>query len=142
TQARRIDATISPERTFADLCTCFGLLAMVIACVGLYGTMAYTVARRTGEIGIRVALGAQRRRVIWMVMRQVLALSCAGLAIGLAVAWETAHLVASFLFDVKPNDPVAMSISAAVLACAAIAAGFAPAWRASRIDPMVALRHE
>jgi predicted permease len=142
TQAREIDGTIAPERTFADLCTCFGILALLIACVGLYGTMAYAVARRTGEIGIRVALGAQRRRVIWMVLREVLALSAVGLAVGLSVAWGTAHFVASFLFGVKPNDPVAFALSAAVLMVCAIAAGYAPAWRASRIDPMVALRHE
>jgi ABC-type antimicrobial peptide transport system permease subunit len=142
TQAQRIDRTISQERTFADLCTCFGLLALGIAWVGLYGTMAYAVARRTSEIGIRVALGAQRGRVIWMVLREVLALSGAGLAIGLGVAWWTSHFVASFLFGVKPNDPAAISVSVAVLAFAALAAGYAPAWRASRIDPMVALRHE
>jgi len=142
TQAQRIDRTISQERTFADLCTCFGLLALGIAWVGLYGTMAYAVARRASEIGIRVALGAQRGRVIWMVLREVLALSGAGLAIGLGVAWWTSHFVASFLFGVKPNDPAAISVSVAVLAFAALAAGYAPAWRASRIDPMVALRHE
>jgi len=142
TEAREIEGTISAERTFADLCTCFGVLALVIACVGLYGTMAYAVARRTGEIGIRVALGAQRRRVIWMVLREVMALSAAGLAIGLAAAWGTSHFVALFLFGVKPNDPVAFALSAAVLIVCAFAAGYAPAWRASRIDPMVALRHE
>jgi ABC-type antimicrobial peptide transport system permease subunit len=142
TQVRQIDATIAPERTFADLCTCFGFLALVIACVGLYGTMAYAVARRTSEIGIRVALGARRGTVLWMVLREVLALSAVGLAIGLGIAWETTHFVASFLFGVKPTDPVAMAASVVVLALAALAAGYAPAWRASRIDPMVALRHE
>jgi ABC-type antimicrobial peptide transport system permease subunit len=142
TQQQRIEQTISQERTFADLCTCFGILALLIACVGLYGTMAYAVARRTGEIGIRVALGAQRRRVIWIVLREVLALSAAGLAIGSAIAWGTAHFVASFLFGVKPNDPVAFALSAAVLMVCALAAGYTPAWRASCIDPMVALRHE
>jgi macrolide transport system ATP-binding/permease protein len=142
TQQERIEQTISQERTFADLCTCFGILALLISCVGLYGTMAYAVARRTSEIGIRVALGAQRRRVIWMVLREVLALSVAGLAMGLTVAWGTAHFVASFLFGVKPNDPVAFALSAAVLMVCALAAGYAPAWQASRIDPMVALRHE
>ncbi len=142
TQVRYIDATIAPERTFADLCTCFGLLALLIACVGLYGTMAYAVARRTSEIGIRIALGAQRGTVIWMVQREVLALSLIGLAIGLGVAWEMAQLVASFLFGVRPNDVVVFGLSAAILITCAMAAGYVPAWRASRIDPMQALRNE
>ncbi len=142
TQMRYIDATIAPERTFADLCTCFGLLALLIACVGLYGTMAYTVARRTNEIGIRIALGAQRGTVIWMVQREVLALSLVGLAIGLGVAWETARFVASFLFGIRPHDLAVFGLSAIVLVTCALVAGYAPAWRASRIDPMEALRNE
>ncbi|HWD97951.1 MAG TPA: FtsX-like permease family protein, partial [Bryobacteraceae bacterium] len=142
TQTRRIDSTIAPERAFADLCTCFGVLALLIACVGLYGTMAYSVARRTNEIGIRIALGAERRRVIWMVLREVFALSIAGLAIGFGVALETARFVASFLFGVRPADPFSFGLSAAILITCALAAGYAPAWRASRIDPMQALRHE
>jgi predicted permease len=142
TQKRRIDLTIAPERAFADLCTCFGVLALLIACVGLYGTMAYSVARRTNEIGIRLALGAERRRVIRMVLREVFALSMVGVTIGLAVALETARLLASFLYGVRPTDPFSFGISVAVLLTCALAAGYAPAWRASRIDPMHALRHE
>ena len=86
TQAQRIDQTISQQRTFADLGTCFAALALLIACVGLYGAMAYTVARRTGEIGIRMALGAQRPGIIWMVLREVLALAAAGLLLGYGAA--------------------------------------------------------
>ncbi len=142
TQAAQIDQTISQERTFAELCTCFAILALTIACVGLYGTMAYAVARRTHEIGIRMALGAERRKIVWMVMREVLALAAVGLGIGMAAAWGTTHFVASILFGVKPNDPVAISISIAVLVAAAIMAAFTPASRASRIDPTSALRHE
>jgi predicted permease len=142
TQSRLIDQTISQPRTFANLCTCFAVLALVIACVGLYGTMAYAVARRTGEIGIRMALGAEGRNIIWMVLREVLALAAAGLVIGLAAAWETTHFIASFLFGTKPNDPLAISVSVVILAAAGLAAGYTPAWRASRIDPMTALRHE
>jgi macrolide transport system ATP-binding/permease protein len=142
TQSGVIDETIKQERAFADLCTCFAGLALIIACVGLYGTMAYAVARRTGEIGIRMALGAQRGRVVWMVVREVLVLAAVGLTIGLFTAWETAHFVASFLWGMKPNDPVSMGASVALLVAAALVAGYAPAWRASRIDPMVALRHE
>jgi predicted permease len=142
TQAATIDQGISQERAFADLCTCFAALALAIACVGLYGTMAYTVARRTSEIGIRMALGAERRRIIWMVLREVLALAAVGLAIGLIAAWQAGHLVKSFLFGIGPGDPLALGVSVGVLACSALLAGYAPAWRASRIDPMAALRHE
>jgi macrolide transport system ATP-binding/permease protein len=142
TQAAQIDQTIAQQRTFADLCACFAVLALVIACVGLYGTMAYAVARRTSEIGIRVALGAERGRIVWMMLRQVLALAVVGLAIGLVTAWETAHFVASFLFGVKAEDPVAIWGSAAVLLSATLIAGYGPARRAARVDPMVALRNE
>ena len=142
TQAARIDQTISQERTFAYLCACFAVLALVIACVGLYGTMAYAVARRTNEIGIRMALGAERRRIVWMVLREVFALGAAGLAIGLIVAQATSRFVGSFLFGVKPNDPRSTVASVIVLLSVAFLAGYIPAWKASRIDPMAALRHE
>jgi predicted permease len=142
TQVRYIDSTIAPERTFADLSTGFGILALIIACVGLYGTMAYSVARRTNEIGVRIALGAQRIAVIWIVQREVLTLSFIGIAIGLSVAWEMARFVASFLFGVSPDDVLVFSLSAIVLVICAIFAGYAPALRASRIDPMHALRNE
>jgi len=142
TQAARIDQTISQERTFAYLCACFAVLALVIACVGLYGTMAYAVARRTNEIGIRMALGAERRRIVWMVLREVLTLGAAGLAIGLIVAQATSRFVGSFLFGIKPNDPRSTVASVIVLLSVAFLAGYVPAWKASRIDPMAALRHE
>src|SRR5262249_30282285 len=105
TQAAEIDQAINPEITFAKLCTGFAILALVIACVGLYGTMAYAVARRTGEIGIRMALGAQRGAVVWMVLREVFALAAAGLAIGAPAALGASRFVESFLFAMKPNDP-------------------------------------
>jgi macrolide transport system ATP-binding/permease protein len=142
TQAGQIDGTIVQERTFAELCTCFGALALIMSCVGLYGTMAYAVSRRTSEIGIRMALGAERRRIIWMVLRQVLLLGAAGLAVGLAAVWETTQFLKSFLFGLQPNDPLTLSFAVAILAACAVLAGYAPAWRASHIDPMVALRHE
>jgi macrolide transport system ATP-binding/permease protein len=142
TQARQIDETIVQERTFADLCTCFGILALVMACVGLYGTMAYSVARRTSEIGIRMALGAARRRIVWMVLREVLLVSGVGLAVGSIAVWQTTQFLKSFLFGLKPNDPLTLGAAAAVLIASAIAAGYVPARRASRIDPMKALRQE
>ncbi len=127
---------------FAELCTAFAILALAIACVGLYGTISYNVARRTGEIGVRMALGAQRRGVVQMILRQVFVLAALGLAIGVPVALGASKLVASFLFGLKPKDPLAFAAAVAILLGAAILAGYAPARRASRIDPMVALRHE
>jgi len=142
TQAAEIDQTINQEITFAKLCTGFAILALVIACVGLYGTMAYTVARRTGEIGIRMALGAQRGAVVRMVLREVFTLTAAGLAMGVPTALGASKFVRSFLFGMKPNDPRALTLAVAILLTAALLAGYIPARRASRIDPMIALRHE
>ena len=141
-QSARIDQTINQEIAFARLCTAFALLALVIACVGLYGTMSYNVARRTGEIGIRMALGAQRGRVLRMVLREVVLLAAVGLAIGVPTALAASKLVESFLFGMKPNDPLALIGSVVTLLSAAILAGYLPARHASRIDPMIALRHD
>jgi len=142
TQVAQIDREIVPETLFARLCSGFAILALAIACVGLYGTTSYAVARRTSEIGIRMALGAQRGTVVWMVLRDVLLLAVAGLAISLPAAFGASKLVASLLFGVKPGDPAAMALAAAILLAAAVAAGYLPAWKASRIDPMTAVRHE
>jgi macrolide transport system ATP-binding/permease protein len=142
TQAAQIDQTMNQEIIFARLCTGFAVLALIIACVGLYGTMAYTVARRTGEIGIRMALGAQRGAVVWMVLREVLVLAAVGLAIGVPSALGASRLVESFLFEVKPNSPATLVFAAASLLSAVLLAGYAPARKASRIDPMTAVRHE
>jgi predicted permease len=142
TQAAEIDRTISRELTFAKLCTAFAVLALLTACVGLYGTMSYGVARQVGEIGIRMALGAQRGAVEWMVLRRVLLLAAVGLAIGVPAALIASQLVKSFLFETQPNDPGTLALAGVVLLSAAILAGLAPARRASRIDPLAALRHE
>jgi macrolide transport system ATP-binding/permease protein len=142
TQAAEIDRTISREVTFAKLCTGFAVLALLIACVGLYGTMSYNVARQVGEIGTRMALGAQRGTVVWMVLRRVLLLAAVGLAISVPVALSAFRLVKSFLFETQPNDPGTLALAGALLLGAAILAGYAPARRASLIDPLVALRHE
>ena len=142
TQAAEIDRTISREVTFAKLCTGFAVLALLIACVGLYGTMSYSVARQVGEIGIRMALGAQRGAVVWMVLRRVLLLAAVGLAISVPAALSASRLVKSFLFDTQPNDPGTLALAGVVLLSAAILAGYAPARRASRIDPLAALRQE
>jgi len=142
TQQAAIDQTISQEITFAKLCVGFAILALVIACVGLYGAVSYNVARRTSEIGIRMALGAQRARVVGLILRDVLVLAVAGLAIGLATALSTSKFVASFLYGIKPNDPKALILAVITLLAAALLAGYVPARKAARIDPMTALRHE
>jgi predicted permease len=142
TQTSQIDKTISQEILFARLCSAFAILGLAITCVGLYGTTSYNVARRTNEIGIRMALGAKRGGVVWMVLRQVIVVAVAGLAIGLPIAFAASKLVESFLFGMTPNDPVAIVTAVAVLIAAAVIAGYAPARRASKIDPVAALRHE
>jgi ABC-type antimicrobial peptide transport system permease subunit len=142
TQEQQIDSTISQERTFATLCACFAALAVAIACVGIYGMMAFGVARRTNELGIRMALGAARGRLLWMILREVLALCAAGLAIGIPLAFAGSRLIESFLFQMKARDPLTLWLAPAILIAAALAAGYGPAWRASRIDPWAALRDE
>jgi len=142
TQAAEIDRTISREITFAKLCTGFAILALLTACVGLYATTSYSVARQVSEIGIRMALGAPRGAVVWMVLRRVLLLAAVGLAISVPLALSASQLVKSFLFATQPNDPATLSLAAAVLLTAAILAGYVPARRASRVDPLAALRRD
>jgi predicted permease len=142
TQAIDIDQTINQEIVFARLCSAFAILALTIACVGLYATMAYAVARRTSEIGLRLALGAGRGTVIWMMLRDVCVLAAVGLTLGASAALAMSRFVESFLFKTKPNDPQAVALAAAILLAAALAAGYGPAWRASRVDPLIALRYE
>ncbi len=142
TQAAMIDQTMTGEAMFARLCTAFAILALVIACVGLYGTIAHNVARRTGEIGIRVALGAERSQVIWLVMRQVAAVASIGLIAGVAASLGFTRWVESFLFGVKPADPATIAAAIATLLAAAGAAAYIPARRASQVQPVQALRNE
>jgi predicted permease len=142
TQAAEIDRTISQEVTFAKLCTGFAVLALLMACVGIYGTMSYNVAREVSEIGIRMALGAQRGAVVWMVLRRVLILAAVGIAISVPAALSGSRFVKSFLFGIQPNDPGTLALACVVLVSATILAGYAPARRASRINPLSALRQE
>jgi ABC-type antimicrobial peptide transport system permease subunit len=142
TLADDIDQTINQEIVFARLCSAFAILALTIACVGLYATMAYAVSRRTSEIGLRLALGAGRWAVMWMVLRDVCVLAVVGLAIGIFGALAASRLIASFLFGIRPNDPWAVACAASILLISAVAAGYGPARRASRVDPLTALRHE
>jgi macrolide transport system ATP-binding/permease protein len=142
TQSAMVDQTMTAEMMFARLCTGFALLALVIACVGLYGTISYTVARRTSEIGIRVALGARHAQVLWLVTRQVAAMASIGLIVGVLAAFGLSQLVSSLLYGVNANDPEAIGIAMATLLVAVAAASYLPARRAARIEPMVALRQE
>ncbi|HEX5070046.1 MAG TPA: FtsX-like permease family protein, partial [Vicinamibacterales bacterium] len=142
TERALVDGTLNREMVFARLCTAFAVLALLIACVGLYGTMSYHVARRTSEIGVRMTLGAPRRAVLWMVLRQVIAIAAGGLLIGIPAALLSSTLIASFLYGVEPRDPATLWLAAMSLLTAAALAGFLPARQASRIDPVIALRHE
>lgn len=142
TQKAEISDRMQQETMLAELCTAFGILALTIACVGLYGTISYAVMRRTGEIGIRMALGARRGPVVWMVLREVCTLAAVGLAISIPVALGTSRFVGSFLFEMKPNDPLTLIAAIAILVAAALLAASVPARRAAYIDPMTALRHE
>jgi macrolide transport system ATP-binding/permease protein len=137
-----IDATLGRERLLATLSTLFGALALLLACIGLYGVMSYAVVRRTTEIGIRMALGAHRRDVLQMILRDSTWLVAAGLITGLIAALLTARLVESQLFALNPTDPATLGIACAILITAAAIAALLPAWRAARVDPMIALRHE
>jgi predicted permease len=130
------------ERLFARLCAFFGGLALLLVCMGLYGTVTYAVTRRTSEIGIRMALGAGRGGVLWMVLRESLLLIAAGLVLGLPAAFAATRLIESQLYGVRRNDAVTIAITMALLLFAGAAAGFFPARRASRIDPIRALRYE
>jgi ABC-type antimicrobial peptide transport system permease subunit len=142
TTEEQIDNSLRTERLVASLSGVFGALATMLAVIGLYGVMAYTVTRRTREIGIRMALGAFRREVIWMVMREVLILIGAGVLVGLPLAVGLSFLVKSQLYGLAPSDPVTLILATVLLALVAGLAGFIPALRASRIDPMNALRYE
>ncbi len=142
TQTAEVDQTINQEIVFAKLSVGFAVLALVIACVGLYGTVSYNVARRTSEIGIRMALGAERGDVVWMALREVLVAASIGLVVGLSVTLGTSRYVKSFFFKLDSNDPLSLSLAVIVLLCAVLVAGFVPARKATRIDPMLALRQE
>ncbi len=138
----QVDNSLVTERLMALLSAVFGGLATVLAALGLYGVMAYVVARRTREIGIRMALGANRGAVVWLVMREVFLLASIGVMIGLTSAWALTRLVESQLFEVKPSDPITMTIATIGIAIVAMLAGYVPARRATGIDPTTALRFE
>jgi ABC-type antimicrobial peptide transport system permease subunit len=139
---QQIAQSLTQERLITNLAAGFGILALVIACIGVYGLMAYSVSQRTREIGVRMAIGAERGGILWMILAEGAALACIGIGIGVAGAFGAAKLVASQLYGISPNDVATFLIAAAVLAVVAMAACFVPALRATRVDPMIALRYE
>jgi len=140
--SEHIGRSLVQQKLVARLASFFGLLALLLACVGLYGVMSYGVARRTNEIGIRMALGARGRSVLWLVLREALVLVVIGLVIGLVVASLVTKTAESLLYELKPNDPLTIALATVLLATVAILAGYFPARRAARVDPMIALREE
>ncbi len=142
TMAVQVDESLFVERMVAALSVAFGALATLLAAIGLYGVMSYAVARRTREIGIHMALGAERGRVLWLVLREVAVMSAAGILGGLIAALWITRQVQSQLFGLSPNDPVTLTVATILLALVAITAGYIPARRATTIDPMIALRNE
>jgi putative ABC transport system permease protein len=137
-----VDRSTAPRKFGTYLVTLFAAIALLLAGVGVYGVMAYSVTMRTQEIGIRMALGATRREVLRMVVAQALSILGVGIAIGLAGALVLTRLIAGLLYETKPSDPLTLSAVSLCIAASALAATCFPAFRATRVDPMIALRYE
>jgi ABC-type antimicrobial peptide transport system permease subunit len=140
--AQEVEGVLTYDRLLALLSAFFGGVALMLAAIGLYGILSYSVARRTGEIGVRVALGAPHRSVVWLVMWQTLLLVIAGLGIGCVAAVYLTRFVKTLVFGIKPADPVTLAMAVGVLAVVALLAAWLPARRAASIDPVRALRYE
>jgi ABC-type antimicrobial peptide transport system permease subunit len=142
TLSSQIDDSLLTERMLAQISGFFGVLALALTCIGLYGIMAHGVTRRLREIGIRIALGALRGEVVRMVLRETLLVSVAGLAIGAPLAIGLTRLIGSFLYGVQPNDPTVLGGALLALLGVSVLAGYLPARRAAKVDAVVALRYE
>jgi len=142
TMTVQIDDSLWRERLFARLTTAFGGLALLLACIGLYGTISYGVGRRRSEIAVRMALGARHTQVLWMVLRQAVLLAMAGVAVGVPLSLWVGKYVASMLFGLTPRDPLTLALTAAVLIAIASLAGYLPARRAALFDPARALKSD
>ena len=137
-----VERSMTQQRVLAQLSIAFAVLAALLACVGIYGVMSYGIARRTNEFGIRMAMGAERRDVLRMVLREAITLAATGVVCGLGIALASGRLVNGVLFGLDPHDPFAIGIATALMIAVALGAGWVPAQRATRIEPMRALRHE
>jgi predicted permease len=142
TQLQQIAASMQQERMFASLTAGFGILALALACVGIYGIMAYTVSMRTNEIGVRLALGAARGQIQAIILRETGWLTLCGVVVGLLVTLASIRTVASMLYGLTPKDPITLGAPVILLLFVAFIAGWIPAYRASRVDPAEALRHD
>jgi ABC-type antimicrobial peptide transport system permease subunit len=142
TSSEWVDGALLRERFTAGLATSAAALTVLLACIGVYGLLAYSVTARTREIGVRVALGATRRTVVWMIVRDGLAIGVPGVLIGALCAWAAARLVRAQLYGIGPGDPHTLVIAAAILLATVLASSWLPALRASRVAPIEALRQE
>jgi ABC-type antimicrobial peptide transport system permease subunit len=142
TQEAQIAEILSQSRLFASLSSFFGLLALILVAIGLYGVMSYTVARRTHEIGVRMALGAERGHVLRLIMRETLWLALAGVALGIPAALVATRWIESQLFGLAPRDPLTITLVTLLLMAVMTLAGYLPARKAAQVDPLVALRCE
>jgi ABC-type antimicrobial peptide transport system permease subunit len=142
TQIEQVERRFAQEKLFAQAYTLFGGLALVLASIGLFGLMSYNVSRRTNEIGIRMALGAQRHDVLRLVMQESMILVAIGAVTGLAIAIASGRFVSTLLYGLPPRDVMSMALAVGVMVAVSALAGYLPARRASRVDPMVALHYE